>query len=639
MDFFKAQDEARRRTSWLAVWFGLAVCGVVGVVYLLAVFGLRAAGEKAARIDEEALWGAVGVGVLIVVASLIKHVQLAGGGAVVARNMGGRLVDPSTGDFYERRLVNVVEEMAIASGIPAPEVWVMDDEDGINAFAAGTEPGNAVVAVTRGCLERLTRSELQGVVAHEFSHILNGDMRLNLRLVGWVFGLVVVAMFGRVLIGMLRHVRVSSGGSRDKGSSGVVVIVLAVGAGLWAVGSIGVFFARLIQAAISRQREFLADASAVQFTREPSGIAGALKKIGGFSLKGMMKSPRAPEARHMFFAETGYGLLQYAGATHPPLDVRIRAIEPSWDGKFAGAGRLTEAEAQMDPPPLPTGGRASGFAPYGVDAVAATTMAGLGDDTRVHWSTGGEVMANLEPAAAEAVHNRSDAKSLICGLLLPRDERLRAAELDWLAGNFGAEETEQALAWWEKLADEPAAEKIAYLDLSFPALRRMGAEERMQFLDVVRWLTERDGRIDLFEFMLGKMLLRNLGDGPPPPRRQRKSLAAFEKEAGVLASAFAHLSDGDPAAAFSAAAESYREQTGRRLEAVSSDGCTLAAIDSALDRCRSGTAVVRRQLLKLCGLAAVHDGRVSDEELQLLRATADAIGTPLPPFVLEHGAA
>jgi Zn-dependent protease with chaperone function len=632
VDFFRAQDNARRRTRWLVVWFALAVCGVVTVVYFLSVFGLRLAGEKPVRIDEEALWGALGVGGLIVVASLIKHMQLAEGGAVVARSMGARLVDPSTGDFYERRLINVVEEMSIASGVATPQVWVMDGEDGINAFAAGTEPGNAAVAVTRGCLERLTRAELQGVVAHEFSHILNGDMRLNLRLLGWVFGLVVVAMVGRMLLGVLRRVRVSSGSSRNSG--GIVLVILAVGGGLWAVGSIGVFFARLIQAAISRQREFLADSSAVQFTRDPSGLAGALKKIGGFSLGGTVKSPQVPEARHMFFAEPSYGLFRHAGATHPPLEVRIRALDPSWDGKFAKSGRLTEREADAPPPPLPRGGgRVAGLAPNGAEAAG---MAGLAAGVALRRATGREVIENLEPDAADAVHNRVDAKSIVCGLLFSRDGGLRATEVGWLRENLGADETQQALDWWGRLADAPAVEKIAYLDLAFPALRKMGREERMQFLGAIRWLSEHDGKIDLFEFMLGKMILRNLGDGPPPPRRRRKSLAAFEREARVLATAFARLSEEAPDAAFAAAAGLYREQTGRSIEPVPAGECSLGEVDSALDRCRAGSAVVRRQLLRMCGLAAVRDGRVSDEELQLLRAMADAIGTPLPPFVLEH---
>ena len=628
MDFFRAQDEARRRTRWLVVWFALAVCCVVGVVYALSLYGLRTAGDSKERISEDALWIALGVGVLIVGASLFKHVQLAGGGAVVARSMGGRPVDPSTSDIYERRLVNVVEEMAIASGIPTPEIWVMDDEEGINAFAAGTEPGNAVVAVTRGCLERLTRSELQGVVAHEFSHILNGDMRLNLRLVGWVFGLVVVAIIGRSLVGLLRHARVSSGSSRSSGSSGVVLVILATGVSLWLVGSIGAFFARLLQAAISRQREFLADASAVQFTRDPSGIAGALKKIGGFSLKGMMKSPHAPEARHMFFAETGYGLFRYAGATHPPLDVRIRTLEPDWDGKFISSQRLTEREAQRVPPPLPKRGGRSGT----VAASAVASGFSEATETRVRRATGEEVLANLEPAAAEAVRNRTDAKSLICGLLLSKDQGLRTEEIERLRKTLGENEARQALHWQEMLSEAPALDKIAYLELAIPALKRIGEEELGQFFDVVRWLTERDGQIDLFEFMLGKMLLRNLGAEIPPPRRRRKFLAAFEDEVRLLATAFARLSD-DPGAAFEASAEAYREQTGRRLAPVPGEECTLAAIDAALHRCRAGTAVVRRQLLRICGLAAVKDGRISDEEAELLRAMADAIEMPMPPFV------
>ena len=275
MDFFEAQDQARKRTKWLLLWFVLAVVGVVVAVDLLLFFTI---GRGQAM--EIMLPASIGTAALILAASGYKSMQLNGGGSVVAQELGGRLVMPGSSDFEEKRLLNIVEEMAIASGMPVPQVYLMDNEEGINAFAAGTEPSNAVIGVTRGCVQRLSRDELAGVVAHEFSHILNGDMRLNMRLMGMVFGLLVISVVGRGMVELLRYQSYSSRRNNKEGN-GLVMALFLVGIGLIVIGSLGVFFGRLIQAAVSRQREFLADASAVQFTRNADGIAGALKKIGG----------------------------------------------------------------------------------------------------------------------------------------------------------------------------------------------------------------------------------------------------------------------------------------------------------------------------------------------------------------------
>src|SRR5471032_3060906 len=268
---------------------------------------------------------ALGTIAIILIGSSYKTMALAAGGSAVSEMMGGRLVKPNSTDPDERKLLNVVEEMAIASGVPVPQVYVMDDEDGINAFAAGHKPGDATVTVTRGCMKILSRDELQGVIVHEFSHILNGDMRLNLRLMGTIFGILCLAIIGRILLQTAR------GGGRSRGQNPLPILGLA----LLIIGYIGVFFGRLIQAAVSRQREFLADASSVQFTRNPNGITGALKKIGGLGENGSrLAHAHSEEVSHMFFSngisEAFIGLLE----THPPLPGRIRVFDPNFDGKF-----------------------------------------------------------------------------------------------------------------------------------------------------------------------------------------------------------------------------------------------------------------------------------------------------------------
>src|ERR1022692_3639220 len=320
MDFFERQDQARRNTKLLVVYFILGVAMLIVAVYAatLAIF-TGVASRHHHRYDEQVqmvLWNpqlflgaAVGTLAVIALGSGFKTLELAQGGSTVATMLGGRLVDPTTANPDERKLRNVVEEMAIAAGVPVPQVYLLPEERAINAFAAGHSTSDAVVAVTAGAVKLLTRDELQGVIGHEFSHILNGDMRLNLRLMGIIFGILCLAVIGRVLL----YTRGRS--SKDKNPLPLLGLALLV------IGWIGVLFGRLIQAAVSRQREFLADASSVQFTRNPLGLSGALQKIGGYG--SVMASPHASDASHLFFANALTESFMEAMATHPPLEQRI----------------------------------------------------------------------------------------------------------------------------------------------------------------------------------------------------------------------------------------------------------------------------------------------------------------------------
>ena len=326
MDFFERQDKARRNTKFLVFYFLLAVVFLILAVYAaiaLIFTGVElknSASESSVRLVADPtlfFWTALGTLAVISIGSVSKTLALARGGSAVAELLDGRLVNSNTTDASERKLLNVVEEMAIASGVPVPQVYVMDDEAGINAFAAGHSASDAAISVTRGCMTMLSRDELQGVIAHEFSHILNGDMRLNLRLIGLIFGILCLTIIGRVLI-------------QTRGRKNPLPLL---GLALIIIGWVGVVFGRLIQAAVSRQREVLADASAVQFTRNPAGLAGALKKIGGLADGSRLKSPHAEEASHLFFAD-GLSKSFFGFATHPPLIERIRALDPSFDGNF-----------------------------------------------------------------------------------------------------------------------------------------------------------------------------------------------------------------------------------------------------------------------------------------------------------------
>lgn len=630
MNFFEAQERARKSTRLLVWWFVMAVIGVILVIYLCATVFWRFygnpsdgssavvnTGEFGLWNPELFLWTAVMVGGVILAGSLTKLSQLSAGGKVVAENMGGRAVEPDTRDHYERRLLNVVEEMAIASGVPIPEVWIMDDERGINAFAAGTDPANAVIGVTRGTLERLTRAELQGVIAHEFSHILNGDMKLNIRLMGWIFGLVMISVVGRFMMESIRHFR---GSRNSKNGGGLILALLVGGLIIWLVGSVGVLFARMIQAAISRQREFLADASAVQFTRLPDGIAGALKKIGGFSEHGRIMAPAATEARHMFFAGSS---LNSVMATHPPLDQRIKAIDPHWNGQMLEANRI-ESDREF------TG--AMGFAGQ-VEQIAASDRPEIfASDQRMDSHVGESIRHGLAFGQDGQDFSKDHAKSLLLGLLVGANQESfqKAGEILGAHG-FDVQGIDAVTTWSEKMAQKSSIDKLATVDLSLVWLRRMDAQEARDFIGLTQELVHADGQVEMFEFMLQQVIRRHVEIGTglvPVPSIKFRKLADLELEVMNLLSAFGRVSGGE--GVLGKAFLEYREHTGREPYQTE---VGLGHVAEALAKMDASTPLVKQQVLRLCSLVVMDDGKVDDMETELLRATAEAMGAPIPPMV------
>ncbi len=401
-DFFERQSTARRNTKWLIWTFSLSVIAILVTTFVATTIAVGAAedgpngfapkGNFPWQIPGVATVGALG---LIAGGSLFKIAQLSGGGTGVAERLGGRRIYPNSLEPNERRLLNVVEEMALASGVPVPPVFLMKDEEGINAFAAGFSPSDAVIGVTRGCVEQLSRDQLQGVIAHEFSHILNGDMRLNLRMIGVLYGIMLMGLVGRELL------RFASFRGRRSQKNDPTIYFLLIGLAMLVLGFLGMFLGNLIKAAISRQREFLADASAVQFTRNPEGIAGALKRIGGAVSGSMLTNPRAAELSHMYFSSGVSSLF----ATHPPLAERIRRLDARWDGKF--------------PPPLTAaaikglaGGDAAGFLgeeaalfrpQVSVDVVRHAADQ-IGSPQEVHRRYAEELVAAMPPPVVDAAH-------------------------------------------------------------------------------------------------------------------------------------------------------------------------------------------------------------------------------------------
>lgn len=619
MDFFEAQDEARKKTKWLVLWFVLAVIGVVVAVDLLAIALYDGPNQIYIVITASVLTGGI-----MLAASGIKTTQLSAGGSVVAEDLGGRLVMPGSADFEEKRLLNIVSEMALASGMPVPQVYLLDHEEGINAFAAGTEPSNAVIGVTRGCLQRLSREELSGVIAHEFSHIINGDMRLNMRLMGLVFGLVVISIIGR---GMVQLLRFQGGSSRRNNKEGgkVMLVLFLLGLGLLVIGGLGSLFGRLIQAAVSRQREFLADASSVQFTRNPDGIVGALKKIGGSEIGSKIKTPKAVEASHMFFSNGG--MFNFFLMTHPPLDVRIRAVQKNWDGKFESseikpitADRNTKNEERNGPLDALPG------------AVVLGAVSGIGQGERRRISTGQQLHQGISQRWREAIHDREEAQAVIFGLLLNKDEKFLSKEVSFLEEEAGGEAKELALKWQAEARGLHSARKIALVEMALPTLRSLSPLEYERFRDIMRWLIASDGQVELFEFMIQRVIERHLGSYFERKAFRNIAYHQFDRllpEANILVSTVSEIGAGcadDAEAAYLEATSDWKDRLDRK--GVSSHD----ELDEALDKFSQASPLVKRQILVACVTAAARDGKLSSREAELLRTIADSIGCPLPPF-------
>jgi len=610
-DFFQRQDAARKRTRQLIALFVLAVLGIIGALYVAAIVILGGP-----LFNLELLLG-IALLVIVVVGggSLYKISVLAKGGSAIAEMLGGQLVDPSTKDPKLRQLLNIIEEMAIASGIPAPATYVLRDEEAINAFAAGFSPSDAAVGITLGALKRLTRDEIQGVIAHEFSHILNGDMRLNIRLMGVLFGILCLAILGRILI--RGDARLNAGGSSRRWKQCGVGIILMAGLALSVIGYIGVFFAKLIRAAVSRQREFLADAAAVQFTRNPAGIAGALYKIGRFS--GVLRNPHAEEASHLFF---GNGLPESwlsLFSTHPPISERIKAIYPGFD---------PENVKIIHPPARPLDGKAA--------PIRRNWLGQAGELVAEQLAVAGSLISSLPQEVRIGLHEIDSAQLLIFSLLLDENPMLRARQLATLHLD------QQKLAQLETMREQNArlsnAEKITMIDLAISALRHMEPADYRAFRAKLDALIAADDSVNLFEYLLQRMLRRHLDrffiKANPPPVVFRTLRPVFG-DIAVLLSALAYLGGGDEEARARAYAEGVRELLAKSNDPAlqQREAPSLRDVDEALNRLEQTEMTLRRRVLLACGQTVMSDGRISEEQAQLLRIIADALDCPVPPFV------
>lgn len=681
MDFFASQELARRNTRklvWLLILTVIVLVLAVYAVILLALGGLVMAtdpqqGPLSAEellteqhffsVENLILFATVAFLVSSVVAfsSLFKMQELKKGGPTVATMLGGRLIPANTTQFSERRILNIVEEMSLASGVPVPPVYVMENESGINAFAAGHGVDDAVIGVNRGTIEKLNREELQGVIAHEFSHILNGDMRMSLRMIGLLYGIQAIAIIGLYMFRVAAHM--SHGRSNEKGGNPAVVLFF-IGAGLLAIGSVGLFFARLIKASISRQREYLADASAVQFTRLPEGIGGALKMIGVDANTSKVSAPDAESISHMFFANMYGSKIQSFFATHPPLIPRIQKVEPRFTGDFqeylktrAKASivdrKQEEEEHQRHLVFARKFGMMMGRAESGLGGLGQTEairglekvfpmdpvllIGAIGSPKEEDVVYSQILLKNVMPKLLDDCHEMFTARCIVFASILDKEEAIRNNQLDILLQREGQATVTETLKQEAQLDQVEDRFRLPIFEIIQGTLSSLSQKQLAHFEETLKQLILADQQVDLFEFFLLHHLIihirRHLGI-ETDRRVKYETLASLGTEVETLMSVVAtvgHTEPKDAEAAFNAG----REQIPELTNAISfrGQGHKVSDLFGVMQKLSQASPKAKKAVLTALGIVIIHDQKITVSEAELFRAIAESLDCPVPPVL------
>ena len=646
MNFFAAQDKARQASRRLVgayivatIFIVIGVTAIVGfALYSFTDAGHGYAPGDFARSNSGILIATALLTTLFILgASIFKTSVLSSGGGAVAAQMGGTLVPADVQDPLRRRLRNVVEEMAIASGVPVPEIYVLEEESGINAFAAGYTPSDAAVAVTRGTLELLDRDELQGVIAHEFSHILNGDMRLNIRLMGVLFGIMALGLIGRLIVRGGYHASIVSS-RRDRGTP----VVLIIGLGLAILGGIGMFFARVIKAGVSRQREYLADASAVQFTRQSGGIANALKKIGGYSEGSLIQAADPEEVSHMLFGSGSKLMAMFA--THPPLVERIQALDPSFkESDFPHVDprqHRTQPRGRSEAGSAFAGDVTTALASGGAQVLAESIADTVGQPENEHVEYAQHLRQSIPASLYDAAHSAEFAYLLTIALILDRTGHALDRQLALAREQLGIERATLLRRYYDELVNIGPEYRLPLLAIAFPALKLRPSQELSYLVSLATRMIEIDGEIDLYEFCFYRIMMSNLGQSVDPSGR-RKALRSRRSDLqsstiGLLRilADYGHEDDEQSRAAFmtgidtlGAWAQEHDYQSDRKY--------TISVLDHSLDVLLGLNSKGKESLLRAISATAGHDGKLTVTEAELIRAVCATLDYPLPPILVH----
>ncbi|MBC8203128.1 MAG: M48 family metallopeptidase [Planctomycetes bacterium] len=609
MNFYEHQDRARKRTK------------IIVFLFIVAVFMIMAMVVVPVGVVSEWNSGAIVVSavfclLIVGISALVKLGQLNDGGHVVAEMLGGTELQRTSSNSSERKVNNIVEEMAIASGMPVPPVYIIED-DSINAFAAGWTPSDAVIGVTRGCIEQLNRDELQGVIAHEFSHISHGDMRINIRLIGIIFGIMALGITGWIFV---RHIGpmilYSSSRSRSKegaGGAGIGLAIIVLGLFLVICGAIGTFFGRLIQAAVSRQREFLADASAVQYTRNPSGIGGALRQIGGIPDQSTLAKD-AGQCNHMFFSQAVSSIF----ASHPPITERVARIEG-----IDMSSLQTPAHEQV----VVGDARISGFSSTSVKT--SVQEASAIEDKYIDRAR--QAIHNISNPIRSALGNSWSARLVMFSLLIDTQDVQQKNLLNDLLSNQERTELRKILLLIDK---EKRSSRIPMIDLAAPALKQLSSEQQVVFVKTLTDIAQCDNVVSRFEWVLISVIKKHLGNNSFQKLSQgaNKKLGPLSKDVVVVLSTLAYSGAENQAQAERAFNHAIHEIGLKKERIREVKDCTMESIHHALNKLQRLRFVEKEKLLFACESCVVHDDHITVAEAETIRAIGDVLDCPIPMF-------
>lgn len=648
MNFFEQQDKARKRSFVLLFFYLLAVLGTIAMVYLAIRIGwlLTLYSNSTQYLSETAtpfqFWDArlflsvsAVVCAVVFLGSVGKVWMLSsGGGAAVAEMLGGTPIEPNTTDTDERKVLNVVEEMSIASGVPVPRVYLLKDEQGINAFAAGFSTKDAVIGVTEGAVKLLSRDELQGVIGHEFSHIFNGDMRLNMYLTGILNGLLMIAVTGRLIL----HSRIRARGK----SGGAVAVIYLVALLLVVVGYIGVFFCNIIKAAISQQREFLADASSVQYTRNPSGLAGALKKIGGLAEGSRVAQGHAEEASHFFFAECAPSHLSQLLSTHPPLEARIKLLDPQFDGTFPRMDSFIRRVLKKNPPVIRPSKRAPSQKTLLETFQFTSAVAQVGELSRERLDHANDLLSGIPADLRVAILEPAYAPAIVYGALIDRgNSDLRKQQLGYLSQNTDSATYQAVIRFLPSFTALAVKYSLPLVDLAMPALKMQSQKQYEAFRGNIEALIHIDKSVTVFEFALEQVVLHRLDFVFGKKKRGSvlfSDLRSARQACAVLLSYLAqtghtHLSQAQ--AAFFAAARKI--DSSHDWKWVSAGELSHDKLQQAITLMTGAAPMAREKFLEACEACVRQDEKLNVFEMELLRAFSAVLDSPMPPLLHAEG--
>ena len=607
MNFYEHQDQARKRTKIIVLLFIVAVLMIMTIV--IVPVGLMSE-WNAGAIAVAAVFCVLIVGI----STLVKLSQLNGGGHVVAEMLGGTELETVGGDPAQRKVKNIVEEMAIASGMPVPPVFIIED-DSINAFAAGWSPSDAVIGVTRGCIEKLSRDELQGVIAHEFSHISHGDMRINIRLIGVIFGIMAIGITGWVFVRYIGPVVLRSASrSRSKdgaAGAGIGLAIILFGLFLITCGAIGTFFGRLIQAAVSRQREFLADASAVQYTRNPTGIGNALRKIGSIPKSSFSKD--AGQYNHMFFSQAVHSLF----ASHPPIEERVARVEDV-DVSSIPVSSLTQSEVSVG---------AAGFSA----GVIKEGIRGAGAVQQTYIDRAKTAIGHLPPALRESLNSGWSARLVMLALLVDGNH---SGQKSLLEKNLTEQELSKLKTLIPLVRELDRASRLPVVDLAAPSLKQLSDKQQLSFAKLLREVTKSDGVVTRFEWVLVSVIQKHLANNVLNKLSQKanKKLHSLTESVLVVLATLAYSGAETQEQAIGAFEHGLKDVRFNSVDMPTLKACSIVVLHDALQRLQSLRFTEKQKFLQGCGSCVEHDGKVTVAEAETIRAIGDVLDCPIPMF-------